>query len=156
MVHRAHQVDELLINDADDLLARIECFEHLLAYGLLGYALHEIPHDRESYVGLEQRFFDELESVAHVRFGELALAAKRLQCGIQAVLEGFKHNGREQGAGYKTASLRLAGVSSILTGKSEPGRVGPRCVTSKPTMWTLPRFWTIIATEVSIHDALPL
>ena len=38
VVDRAHQVDELLVDDADDLLARVERLEHLLADGLLGDA----------------------------------------------------------------------------------------------------------------------
>ena len=38
VVDRAHQVDELLVDDADDLLARVEGLEHLLADGLLGDA----------------------------------------------------------------------------------------------------------------------
>ena len=39
VVDRAHQVDELLVDDADDLLARVERLEHLLADGLLGDAV---------------------------------------------------------------------------------------------------------------------
>ena len=98
MVDRAHQVDELLIDDADDLLARIERLEHLLADGLLGDALHELADDREADVGFEQRLLDELEPVAHVRFGELALAAQGFERGGKAVLEGFEHGSGEQGA----------------------------------------------------------
>ena len=91
VVDRAHQVDELLVDDADDLLARIERLEHLLADGLLGDALHEVADDREADVGFEQRLLDELEPVAHVRFGELALAAEGFERGSKAVLEGFEH-----------------------------------------------------------------
>ncbi len=98
MIDRAHQVDELLVDDADDLLARVERLEHLLADRLLGDALHELADDREADVRLEQRFLDELEPVAHVRFGELALAAERFERGRQTVLEGFEHGGGEQGA----------------------------------------------------------
>ena len=68
MIDRAHQVDELLVDDADDLLARVERLQHLLADGLLRDVRHELAHDREADVGLEQRFLDELEPVAHVRF----------------------------------------------------------------------------------------
>ena len=98
MIDRAHQVDELLVDDADDLLARIEGLEHLLADRLLGDLLHEVPDDREADVGLEQRLFDELEPVAHVRFGELALAAERLERGIQAILRASNMRSGEQGA----------------------------------------------------------
>ena len=101
MIHRPHQVDELLIDDADDLLARIERLENLLADRLLGDVLHELPHDREAHIRLEQRLLDELQPVAHVRFGELPLAAQRLQRGTQAILQGFKH-------GESAMSIKIA------------------------------------------------
>ena len=40
---------------------------------------HEVADDREADVGFEQRLLDELEPVAHVRFGQLALAAERFE-----------------------------------------------------------------------------
>ena len=91
VVHRPHQVDQFLIDDADDLLARIERLENLLADRLLGDLPHELPHDGEAHIRLEQRFLDELQPVAHVRFGELPLAAKRFQRGTKAILQSFKH-----------------------------------------------------------------
>ena len=54
MVHRAHQVDQLLVDDVDELLGRVERLEHRLADGLLGHAGHEILDHREADVGLEQ------------------------------------------------------------------------------------------------------
>ena len=98
VVDRAHQVDELLVDDADDLLARVERLEHLLADRLLGDARHEVADDREADVGFEQRFLDELEPVAHVRFGELALAAERFEARNRDRLGGLRTWGREQGA----------------------------------------------------------
>ena len=38
-------------------------------------------------VGLEQRLLDELEPVAHVRFGQLALPAERFERGTKAILQ---------------------------------------------------------------------
>ena len=35
MVDRPHQIDQFLIDDADDLLARVERLEHLFANRLL-------------------------------------------------------------------------------------------------------------------------
>ena len=101
VVDRAHQVDELLIDDADDLLAGVERLEHLLADGLLGDARHEVADDLEADVGFEQRLLDELEPVAHVRFGELALAAERFEGGTEAVLEGFEHRAGSRGRGVR-------------------------------------------------------
>ena len=96
MVHRAHQVDELLVNDAHDLLARVQRLENLLANRLLGDPRHEIADDRKADVGLEQRFLDELEPVAHVRFGQFPLPAERFERGTKAILQSFKH---EEGVG---------------------------------------------------------
>ena len=36
MIDRAHQVDQFLVDDADELLGGIERLEHPLADGLLG------------------------------------------------------------------------------------------------------------------------
>ena len=110
MVDRAHQVDEFLVDDADDLLAGIERLEDRLADRLLGDAVHEVVDDLEADVGFEQRLLDELEPVAHVRFGELALAAQRLERGTETVLKGFEHGwqgagGTEQGVANRTAIL---------------------------------------------------
>ena len=55
VIDRAHQVDQFLMDDADDLLAGIERREHLFADGLLGDAGHEVLDDRVADVGLEQR-----------------------------------------------------------------------------------------------------
>ena len=47
---------------------------------------------READVGLEQRALDELEPVAHVRFGELPLPAEGFEGAGETVLEGFEHD----------------------------------------------------------------
>ena len=83
VIDRAHQVDQFLMDDADDLLARIERLEHLLADGLFGDLVHEVLDDRVADVGLEQGLLDQGQPFAHVRFGELALAA-----------EGFERTGQ--------------------------------------------------------------
>ena len=74
-VDRAHQVDQLLMDDADQLLAGIERGQHFFADGLLGDLGHEVLDDRVADVGFEQGLLHQGQPVAHVRFGELALAA---------------------------------------------------------------------------------
>ena len=54
-------------------------------------------------VGLEQRFLDELEPVAHVRFGELALPAERFERGTKAILQSFEH---EEGVSGRRSVVR--------------------------------------------------
>ena len=76
MIDRPHEVDERLVNDANDLLAGVERLEHRVADRLVAHALHEVANDGEANVGFQQRTLDELQAVAHVRFGELPLPAK--------------------------------------------------------------------------------
>jgi len=51
MVHRTHQVDELLVDDADDLLARPQRLQDLLSDRLLGDAFDELLGDLVVDVG---------------------------------------------------------------------------------------------------------
>ena len=77
MVHRAHQLDEFAMNDADHLHVGIDRLQDPFADGFLGHVGDEILHDRIADVGFEQSPFDELHAIAHVRFGEFSLAAQR-------------------------------------------------------------------------------
>ena len=97
VVDRPHQVDQFLVDDADELLVGIERLEHRLADGLLADPADEVLDDRQADVGLEQgplrpgrspsRMFDSVS---------LPLPRKRLQRAGQAFLERFEH-GRSRG-----------------------------------------------------------
>ena len=54
MVHRPHQVDQLLVDDVDELIGRVERFQHRLADGLLAHPGHELLDHRQADVGLQQ------------------------------------------------------------------------------------------------------
>ncbi len=79
MIDRAHQVDQLAVNDADDLLGGIERLENLLADGFLGHAVDELPDDRVADVGFEQRLLD--------------LAQSRRACSIRKACPGRSTSG---------------------------------------------------------------
>ena len=91
VIDRAHQVDQLLVDDADDLLAGVERSEHLLAQRLLADPADEVLDDRIADVGFEQGLLHQRQPLAHVRFGQLALAAQALQAHGQTFLQGFEH-----------------------------------------------------------------
>jgi hypothetical protein len=90
MIDRPHKVDERLIDDADDLLAGIERLENRVADRFVGDPLHEVADDGEADVGFQQRTLDELEPVAHVRFGELPLPRRVLKRTWRDRLEGLR------------------------------------------------------------------
>ena len=62
MIDRAHQVDELAMDDAEHLLVGIDRFQHPFADGLLGDLGDELLDDRIADVGFEQSPFDELHA----------------------------------------------------------------------------------------------
>ena len=70
MVYRAHQVDQFLVDDVDQLIGRVEGFQHRLADGLFAHPGHEILDHRQADVGLQQGPLHQLQPVAHVRLGE--------------------------------------------------------------------------------------
>ena len=54
MIDRPHEVDQLVVDDLDDLLAGIEGAQDVLAERFLGDALDEVVGDGEIDVGVEQ------------------------------------------------------------------------------------------------------
>lgn len=77
VVDRSHQVDELSVDDADDLLAGVERVENLLAHRINGDAVDEVLDDRIADVGLEQRLLHGVEPFAHIRLGQTGFARER-------------------------------------------------------------------------------
>ena len=91
VVHRAHQVDQFLVDDADQLLGGIERLEHRFADGLLGDPGHEVLDDREADVGLQQGRLHQGQPVAHVRLGQPAASAEGPDRRTQVFLKRFEH-----------------------------------------------------------------
>ena len=92
MIHRAHQVDEFVVDDAHDLLAGVQRAEHGLADGPLGDALNEVVGDGEVDVGVQQGAADFLQTVANIGFGQAAAAAQLLQRLAEAFLDALEHD----------------------------------------------------------------
>ena len=71
--------DELLVDDLDDLLGRVERLGELGAEALLADARDEAADDREVDVGLEQGEADLAQHLVDVGLAEAALAAEPLK-----------------------------------------------------------------------------
>ena len=91
MVHRAHEGDQLFVDDADDLLAGIKRAENLLADGLFGHARDKFVGDRIVDVGVEKGAADFLETVANIALGQATAAAQLLESLAQTSLNALEH-----------------------------------------------------------------
>ncbi len=78
-LHRSHQVDQPLVNDADHLLARLEALGHLRAQGIFKYAVTEGLDDVVVHVGFEQRGANLAHRLGHVGLGDAAAAGQFLE-----------------------------------------------------------------------------
>ena len=107
MVDRAHQVDELVVDDADDLLARLERLQHLFADRLFGNPRDELLGDFIVDVGLEQGLTDLAQTVADIRIGQTAAVDKR-QRAANAVCNRVKHGQPAGSNGAQTEALARA------------------------------------------------
>ena len=83
----AHERDELLVHDLDDLLRRREALHDLGAQGALLDVRHELAHDLEVHVSLEQREADLAHGGVDVLGGELAVAFEALHDGLEAICQ---------------------------------------------------------------------
>ena len=79
LVLSAHQVAELLIDDLDDHLGRVQSLQHVGADGLLGDGLGELLDHLEADVGLQQGHAHLAHCLADVTLGQTALAAQLLE-----------------------------------------------------------------------------
>ena len=75
---------ELVVDDLDDLLTRIECLAELGADGLLADASGDVAHDADVDVGLEQRRADLLQDLVDIVVGQPTLAADLLDDAFKA------------------------------------------------------------------------
>ena len=87
----AENGDELLVDDFDDLLRRVERLRHLRAASSLLDRGDELAYDRQRDVGLEQCNADLARGRVDVGLGQPPLAAQRLEDRFEAVGEGVEH-----------------------------------------------------------------
>ena len=91
VVHRAHQVDQLLMDDGDELVRRVQRLEDRFAHGLIGDPGDEILGDVDADVGFQQRPLHQGEPFAHIRLGQASASAERLDGRRDVFLQGFEH-----------------------------------------------------------------
>ena len=72
----AEEGDHPVVDDLDELLARADRLEDLLALGLLEGRVDEAPHDAEVDVGVEEGELDLLDRVLDVLLADRGLAAQ--------------------------------------------------------------------------------
>jgi hypothetical protein len=66
--------DHAVMDDLDELLARVDRAEHGLALRVLDGAVDEPPHDAKVNVGLEKRHLDFLDGLLDIFLGDARLA----------------------------------------------------------------------------------
>ena len=72
--------DQLVVDDLDERLARIEAAGHLLAEGSVADSVDQSFGHRQRDVGLEQRHPNRPDGIADVLFGDPATARDALDC----------------------------------------------------------------------------
>ena len=87
----AEDGNQLLIDDLDHLLGRIQCAGEFGAAGSLFDCGNEVLDHRQIDVGFEQGDPDLTSRCVDVGFGESALAAQVLERRREAVLQGVEH-----------------------------------------------------------------
>ncbi len=90
----AEDADELLVDDLDDLLGRVERLAHLRAERPLADGVGELLDDRQRDVGVEQREPDVADRLVDVGLREPPLGAKVPEGRGQAVGEAREHRTR--------------------------------------------------------------
>ena len=89
---RPQHLDQRIVDDLDDLLARRDRAQHVLADRGLGYLLDEITCDRQRDVGLEQGDPHLAHRPAHVRLGQRTTAAQPIEHTAKAITQAFEHS----------------------------------------------------------------
>ena len=100
----AEDADELVVDDFDDLLGRVQCARDLRALGAVLDAVDEGPHHRQRDVGLKQCQADLPGGGVDVGVGQPAFAAQARQCAGEPVGERFEHGSQPSVAAMPRAS----------------------------------------------------
>jgi hypothetical protein len=88
---RAEETDHFILDDLDDLLARLDALDDFLTEGLGFDLLDEIAGDFELDIGFEQRHAHLTQGVANVGLGDFAQAAQVAEGGLQFAAERIEH-----------------------------------------------------------------
>ena len=87
----AEDLDELVMDDADDLLAGVERFRARGAVGLLAHLGRELPDDGERDVGVDEGASDLRDRLVDVGLGEDSATAQLLEGLRQPIGEVSEH-----------------------------------------------------------------
>ena len=86
------RLDQRVVDDLDDHLARRDRAQHFLADRFFGDLVDEIARDRQSDVGLEQRDTHFAHRRAHVRLAERAAPAKPVEYAAEPIAQRVEHS----------------------------------------------------------------
>ena len=92
MIHRTHQIDQLLMNDPDDLFLRTQRFQDLFANRLFRRPLNKILDDIVRNVSFQQSRADLLHAVADVAFRDLSGSPESRKGLSQTLCDVFEHD----------------------------------------------------------------
>ena len=113
---------QLLENDLDDLLSRIEGVRQLLPHRPLANATDEVLGDVEVDVGFQQGEADLAQDIVDVRLGQLAAAAEATEDPVESIGQCLEHGGvrvaaspvgQDGGAVGRCAQRRLGHPASL-------------------------------------------
>ena len=101
-VTRREELDELVVDDLDDLLAGREAFEDLGAERLLADMRDEVLDDLEVDVGLEQGEPDLAHRGVKIGLADAAAAGQVAECLAQSLAQGVEHASPRTRTGWWT------------------------------------------------------
>jgi hypothetical protein len=81
----AERLDQLVVDDLDELLRRVQVLRQLRADGLLLDALDERPHDADVHVGFEERHADLTRDLVDVLLAEASARAEATEDSVETV-----------------------------------------------------------------------
>jgi DNA-binding response OmpR family regulator len=108
-VRGPHQIRELLLDNLDELLTRLDSLQHFLSGRLLLDAGKEVLYDLKRDVRLEQRHADLSQSLVDVGFGDLLLQADLVADIGEAARDGLKHGRSPMDFSYWAAGCKIGG-----------------------------------------------
>ena len=88
----AERLDQRIVDDLDDHLARRDRAQHFLADRFLGDLVDEIARDRQRDVGLEQGDAHLAHRRAHVGLAERAAPAKPVEYAAEPIAQSVEHS----------------------------------------------------------------
>ncbi|OQB97186.1 MAG: hypothetical protein BWX80_04141 [Candidatus Hydrogenedentes bacterium ADurb.Bin101] len=93
-VFLTHNLDQFVVHNLDDLLAGVNTGKHFLTDGRFLNIGDKLLYHLNVDIRLQQRDAYLLQRLAHIRFGQAALAANGLEDGFKAFSQVIKHSSK--------------------------------------------------------------